>query len=95
MTSSFGQEMLGRVVQDKKGKELGKLADLVIDVANGEISELLIRCAETSMQAASHFPRKTGPSPFQAQKCPRLVTSLCSKSDEHFCIKVGQPSKPM
>ena len=46
MTSSFGQEMLGRVVQDKKGKELGKLADLVIDVANGEISELLIRCAE-------------------------------------------------
>ena len=46
MTSSFGQEMLGRVVQDKKGKELGKLADLVIDVANGEISELLIRCAD-------------------------------------------------
>ena len=37
MASSFGQEMLGRLVQDKKGKELGKLTDLVIDVSNGEI----------------------------------------------------------
>ena len=32
-------------VQDKKGKELGTLVDLVVDVSNGEISELLVRCA--------------------------------------------------
>ena len=60
MTSSFGQEMLGRVVQDKKGKELGTLADLVIDVANGEISELLIRCAEHIDASRLPFPSKGG-----------------------------------
>ena len=60
MTSSFGQEMLGRVVQDKKGKELGTLADLVIDAANGEISELLIRCAEHIDASRLPFPSKDG-----------------------------------
>ena len=60
MTSSFGQEMLGRMVQDKKGKELGKLADLVVDVANGEISELLICCAEHIDASRLPFPLKDG-----------------------------------
>lgn len=46
MASSFGHEMLGRVVQDKKGKELGKLTDLVVDVSNGAITELLVQCSE-------------------------------------------------
>ena len=60
MASSFGQEMLGRLVQDKKGKELGKLTDLVIDVSNGEISELLIRCADNIDVSRIPFPLKDG-----------------------------------
>ena len=60
MSSSFGQEMLGRIVQDKKGKELGTLADLVIDVSNGEISELLVRCASNIDANRLPFQQKDG-----------------------------------
>ena len=37
MESSFGKEMIGRIVQDRKGKEVGTLVDFVIDISNGEI----------------------------------------------------------
>ena len=71
MASSFGQEMLGRTVQDKKGKELGKLTDLVVDVSNkltdlvvdvsnGEICELLIKCSENIDASRLPFPTKDG-----------------------------------
>ncbi|MDP6866489.1 MAG: PRC-barrel domain-containing protein [Candidatus Poseidoniaceae archaeon] len=60
MSSSFGQEMLGRIVQDKKGKELGKLTDLVVDISNGEISELLIKCSEHIDANRLPFPIKDG-----------------------------------
>ena len=60
MASSFGQEMLGRTVQDKKGKELGKLVDLVVDVSNGEISELLIKCSDHIDTTRLPFPVKEG-----------------------------------
>lgn len=52
--------MLGRTVQDKKGKELGTLVDLVIDVSNGEISELLVRCANNIDANRLPFPQKDG-----------------------------------
>ena len=60
MASSFGQEMLGRTVQDKKGKELGKLVDLVVDVSNGEISDLLIKCSDHIDTTRLPFPVKEG-----------------------------------
>ncbi len=60
MTSSFGQEMLGRTVQDKKGKELGKLTDLVVDVSNGGISELLVKCSENIDTSRLPFQMKDG-----------------------------------
>ena len=60
MASSFGQEMLGRTVQDKKGKELGKLVDLVVDVSNGEISELLVKCSDNIDTTRLPFPVKEG-----------------------------------
>ena len=52
--------MLGRIVQDKKGKELGKLTDLVVDISNGEISELLIKCSEHIDAIRLPFPIKDG-----------------------------------
>ncbi len=60
MSSSFGQEMLGRTVQDKKGKELGKLTDLVVDVSNGGISELLVKCSENIDTSRLPFQMKEG-----------------------------------
>ena len=60
MSSSFGQEMLGRLVQDKKGKELGKLSDLVVDVSNGEISELLVKCSAHIDVSRLPFPANDG-----------------------------------
>ena len=60
MASSFGQEMLGRTVQDKKGKELGKLTDLVVDLSNGEICELLIKCSENIDASRLPYPTKDG-----------------------------------
>ncbi|MBP66565.1 MAG: hypothetical protein CMA67_04830 [Euryarchaeota archaeon] len=60
MASSFGQEMFGRTVQDKKGKKLGTLADFVIDLSSGEICELLIRCAENIDANRLPFPFKDG-----------------------------------
>ena len=58
MASSFGQEMLGRTVQAKKGKELGKLTDLVVAVSNGEICALLIKCSENIDASRLPFPTK-------------------------------------
>jgi len=60
MASSFGQEMLGRIVQDEKGKKLGQLTDLVIDVSNGEISELTIQCADNIDASRLPFPSQDG-----------------------------------
>lgn len=60
MASSFGQEMLGRIVQDKKGKELGKLTDLVVDVSNGQISELLVKCSDHIDATRLPFPTRDG-----------------------------------
>ena len=55
MASSFGHEMLGRIVQDKKGKELGKLTDLVVDVSNGAIMNFLFSVQSTLMQVVFRF----------------------------------------
>ena len=52
--------MLGRLVQDKKGKELGKLSDLVVDVSNGEISELLVKCSAHIDVSRLPFPTNDG-----------------------------------
>ena len=75
MASSFGQEMLGRTVQDKKGKELGKLTDLVVDLSNGEICELLIKCSENIDASRLPFPTKTEQWQFHRQKYHRLEVS--------------------
>lgn len=52
--------MLGRIVQDKKGKELGKLTDLVVDVSNGQISELLVKCSDHIDATRLPFPTRDG-----------------------------------
>ena len=60
MESSFGQEMLGRVVQDRKGKEVGTLVDFVIDISNGEISDLVIAIGNNLDISRVSYPSKEG-----------------------------------
>ncbi len=52
--------MLGRIVQDKKGKELGTLVDLVVDLSDGGISELLVKCSDNIDATRLPFPFKDG-----------------------------------
>jgi sporulation protein YlmC with PRC-barrel domain len=60
MESSFGQEMLGRIVQDRKGKEVGTLVDFVIDISNGEISDLVIAIGNNLDISRVSYPSKEG-----------------------------------
>lgn len=60
MESSFGQEMLGRIVQDRKGKEVGTLVDFVIDISNGEISDLVIAFGSNLDVSRVSYPSKDG-----------------------------------
>ena len=60
MESSFGQEMLGRIVQDRKGKEVGPLVDFVIDISNGEISDLVIAIGNNLDISRVSYPSKEG-----------------------------------
>ena len=60
MESSFGKEMLGRIVQDRKGKEVGTLVDFVIDISNGEISDLVIAFGKNLDVSRVSYPSKDG-----------------------------------
>jgi len=60
MESSFGKEMLGRIVQDRKGKEVGTLVDFVIDISNGEISDLVIAIGNNLDISRVSYPSKEG-----------------------------------
>ena len=60
MESSFGQEMLGRIVQDRKGNEVGTLVDFVIDISNGEISDLVIAFGNNLDISRVSYPSKEG-----------------------------------
>ena len=42
MPTTFGREILGRVVVDQAGDKLGVLADFSIDMGSGSITNLLV-----------------------------------------------------
>ena len=60
MESSFGKEMIGRIVQDRKGKEVGTLVDFVIDISSGEISDLVIAFGNNLDVSRVSYPSKDG-----------------------------------
>lgn len=46
MATSFGHELLGRIVLDSAGDRLGTLIDLKIDAPTGNVLAMLVRLEE-------------------------------------------------
>ncbi|MBT5284992.1 MAG: hypothetical protein HOI79_05340 [Euryarchaeota archaeon] len=72
----FGREVIGRLVVDRTGTDLGSLTDIHFDLKTGAISELIVTVVATVSAAALPFESRENIVMIPVDAVSRVATKI-------------------